>query len=329
MTVLREVATPLTVDSFDVADNVRQVIALDAARIAARARAAGELSDGRITLPYEGGWIRIMAAVLPGVGIVGYKEFHLSPGNVVRYAIHLFRLSDGSPLGVVDAALTTPLRTAAGAAVAAENFFGLKASVRLGIIGSSSEAIAGARALAEVLSVEHVCVTSRSTANREKFATKVSEELGIEVSTASSAAAAAQGRDLVYVATNSGGRVVASLRDLRDVPFVASIGSTIPQQRELDGDVLAGADAVIVDTMEVLEESGDAIAAAAVGLDRSRVLLTGDMPSRQWDRSGLTVYKSIGSPEQDVVLGYAILQAAANEGFGRVVRPLSAIKQNL
>jgi ornithine cyclodeaminase/alanine dehydrogenase-like protein (mu-crystallin family) len=115
------------------------------------------------------------------------------------------------------------------------------------------------------------------------------------------------------------------------VSFVASIGSTIPLQRELHADVLTGAACVVVDTWDVLEESGDAIAATELGLDRDRVMLLGGMGVRSWqDASGQVVYKSIGSPEQDLVLAHRILDVAQHTGhFGRAMEPLSTIKQNL
>lgn len=329
MTIQHDQAQPLAVDSFDIAEHVQPATVLEAARTAARLRADDSVRSARMTLPHDGGWMRIMAAALPELDVLGYKEFHLSPGNAVRYAVHVFTLSDGRPLGVVDAAITTTLRTSASAAIAAEAYFGVGTAVRLGVIGSGDEAMAGVRALNAVLALRQVQVTSRSAANREKFAASAAEEMGLDIRPVGSCAEVTRGCDMVYIATNSGGKVVVGLNDLRAVPFVASIGSTLPVQRELDDDVLAVADAVVVDTLDVLSESGDALAAAAHGLDRDRVSLVGTMASRSWDRSGLTVYKSIGSPEQDVVLAHAILHAADAGGFGRRIEPLSTIKQNL
>ena len=330
MTILRDQTRPLRVDSESIAKHVTQELAIEAARRAALARATGSVESTRMSVPFEGGWMRIMAAVLPSLNLFGYKEFHLATGNNVRYAVHLFALSDGRPLGVVDGALVTPLRTAASAAVAAEYFFGNGAEVRLGVIGSSAEALAGVRALNSVLKLKDVRVTSRSPENRERFAKTINEELGLDIRPENSIAETLKGVDMVYVATNSNGKVVVELKDLRDIPFVASIGSTTPAQRELDDDVLAGAAHVIVDTCDVLEESGDAIASAKHGLAREKVRLLGQMPQQEWNlKDGLTVYKSIGSPEQDLVLAHMILEAAAANGFGEHYPPISAIKQNL
>jgi alanine dehydrogenase len=331
MTLTREAARPLAVDSFEVQTHVGHDLALASAREAALAVAGGEVTCGRMTLPFDGGWMRIMGAVVPSLDLFGYKEFHLAAENTVRYAVHLFRLSDGAPLGVVDGALVTPLRTAATAAVASQWFFGRGRSIRLAVVGSGAEAQSGVRALNSVLALKDVRVTSRSQANRDACAEVLRAETGLPVSSVANIRDAVDGADMVYVATNSGGAVVATPEDLHGVPFVVSIGSTLPTQRELHGDVLADAACVVVDTWDVLEESGDAIEAAEIGLTRDRVTLLGGMPDRSWqDTVGQVVYKSIGSPEQDLVLAHRILGAARSTGsFGRPMEPLSTIKQNL
>jgi ornithine cyclodeaminase/alanine dehydrogenase-like protein (mu-crystallin family) len=331
MSISRETAQPLAVDSFEVDAHVDYELAVGAAREAASAVAAGGVQTGRVTLPFDGGWMRIMGAVVPALDLFGYKEFHLAGDNTVRYAVHLFRLSDGRPLGVVDGALVTPLRTAATAALASQWFFGQGRSVRLAVVGSGAEAQSGVRALNSVLSLKDVRVTSRSKANRDRFADVLRADLGLRVSSVDNLREAVDGADMVYLATNSGGNVVVSREDLRGVPFVASIGSTIPLQRELHGDVLTGAACVVVDTWDVLEESGDAISARELGLDRGRVMLLGAMGEHSWqDTFGQVVYKSIGSPEQDLVLAHRIIDVAQHTGgFGRPMEPLSTIKQNL
>jgi alanine dehydrogenase len=331
VTITREAAQPLAVDSFEVQAHVGHDLALTSAREAALAVVGGGVASGRVTLPFDGGWMRIMGAVVPSLDLFGYKEFHLAAENTVRYAVHLFRLSDGAPLGVVDGALVTPLRTAAAAAVASEWFFGRGRSVRLAVVGSGAEAQSGVRALNAVLALKDVRVTSRSQANRDRCAEILRTDTGLPVGSVATVRDAVDGADMVYVATNSGGAVVTSREELHGVPFVASIGSTLPTQRELHGDVLAGASCVVVDTWEVLEESGDAIAAAELGLARDRVMLMGDMRDRSWqDGVGQVVYKSIGSPEQDLVLAHRIIGAAQTSGdFGRPMEPLSTIKQNL
>lgn len=309
----------------------RPDLALAAARTAARVRLDPASDIKRMNLRMPGGWMRVLGASLPSIGVFGYKEFHYSPGGVLRYAIHLFAAEDGRPLGIVDAALITTLRTAASATAAAVAYYeGLAEPLTVGVIGSGAEAQAGLRALCSALPVTEARVSSRNQDNRRSFAQRMSAELGIAVHAMAQAADATAGADVVYLATNSGGRVVADEDDLAGAPLVLSIGSTMPDQRELGGDVLMKADTVVIDTPDLLEESGDAREAIAAGLVRSRVQLLGDYLATPGERSGRVVYKSIGSPEQDVVLAADIV-ALMNEQQveGRVIESLTDIKRNL
>lgn len=306
-------------------------LALRAARTAARVVREPGSEVKRMNFRLPGGWMRVLGAVLPSIGVFGYKEFHYSPGGTLRYAIQLFSTEDGRPLGIVDAALITTLRTAAAATAAATAFFGGRIEpLTVGVIGSGAEAQAGLRALASALPVAAARVSSRSEVNRQVFADRMAAELAIPVTPVAEAPGAAAGADVVYLATNSGGKVVADLEVLGGVPLVLSIGSTMPDQRELHADVLAKADAVVIDTPDVLEESGDALDALAGGFDPSRARLLGHYVDDPGTPAGTTVYKSIGSPEQDIVLAWEIVSLLQDQEHpGRVIDSLTAIKRNL
>lgn len=322
---------PLHLSSDDVAEHGSWALAIDAARVGALVAAAGEVETRRSTLPLEGGWMRLMAASVPALGVFGYKEFHLAADNSVRYCIKVFDSATGRPRGIVDAALITTLRTAATAAVALEHIVGSQSPVRLALVGSGAEALAGLGALQEVVKLDDVRVTSRSPQNRSAFVEQARLRTGLDVRPEASLAAAVSAADVVYAATNSGGRIVVRHADVADVPVIASIGSTIPEQRELAGDVLSEADRVIVDTHEVFEESGDALEAIAAGFDPAGATELGAAlrADETPDPSRRTVYKSIGTPVQDIVLAARLVQAAEDQGFGRRVTPLSAVKVNL
>jgi alanine dehydrogenase len=319
------------VSATDVERYGRPDLALTAARTAARVRLEVESDIKRMNFRMPGGWMRILGASLPSIGVFGYKEFHYSPGGVLRYAIHLFAHDDGRPLGIVDAALITTLRTAAAATAAAVAFHGNRTEpLTVGVIGSGAEAQAGLRALCASLPVAAARVSSRNEANRQAFADRMTADLGVPVQPASDVKGVTQGADIVYLATNSGGHVVAGREDLAGVPLVLSIGSTMPDQRELRGDVLAMADLVVIDTPDLLEESGDALEGLAAGLDRSRVRLLGNYLTEAPARGVCTVYKSIGSPEQDIVLAADIVTLMEKEqADGRVIDSLTDIKRNL
>ncbi len=86
-----------------------------------------------------------------------------------------------------------------------------------------------------------------------------------------------------------------------------SIGSTIPQQREIAVSVVEWADLIVCDVLdEVLESTGDMIAASAAGIefhDKSASLtdlLSGTCADRLASARNM-MFKSIGSGLQDIV----------------------------
>lgn len=314
------------------AEQFRVLVTLDdtlaAAREAAAARAAGQVVGGRLQLDWAGGesGTRFLAAALPTLNLFGYKQFHWI-GDGVRYACHLFRASDGAPIGVVDAASLTTLRTAATAAVAVECLYGAGRSAMVAVIGSGAEAKAGLRALARVTDIEEARVFSRRPANREGFAGELSKELGIAVRPTASLREATAGANIVYSGTQSNGAVVYGPDDVADACVIATIGSTAPDQREAAGELFARAGRIVVDTEDALHESGDLREAA---LDRTRFELLGDaLGAPAVTAVPYSVFKSIGSPEQDLVLAAHVLGRAEEYSIGRLVAPVTSRKQNL
>jgi alanine dehydrogenase len=105
---------------------------------------------------------------------------------------------------------------------------------------------------------------------------------------------------------------------------VVSIGSTLPEQREVDVSVLRRADLIVADVPgEVAHDTGDMIAAAAAGVGvTGRLvslsdLIAGRIPDwRGVGAAGVAVYKSVGSALQDVVVAGQLLATARQRGLG-------------
>jgi ornithine cyclodeaminase/alanine dehydrogenase len=289
-----------TIDGATAERLLTRAIAREAARQAAELAANDGLVKGRTSVKVGDLWMRILAAGIPELDLLGYKEFHILPPDQMRYTCHLFRLSTGEPLGVVDAHRITRLRTAASAALAVQHVFGDR-PVRIAVIGSGSEAREGLAAIAEVVSVTEACVFSPRASSRASFAA----DLGVR--DASSVAECTKGADLVYSATHSSGAIVLTPDDLRDARMLATIGSTTPFQRECSGDVFAMTRFVVVDTLDCLQESGDLIEAGGVASVLLGDFLAAPPPSPD---AGFVIYKSIGSAEQDLTLAAELLKLA-------------------
>jgi alanine dehydrogenase len=285
----------------------------------------------RFNLRFEGGWMRLMAAALPTLGVVGYKEFHLI-GSSLKIQINLFDIESGELLACLDGNYLTVLRTASTAALAAARL-AREASV-VGIIGSGAEARMQATVLSLLLDkMDRVLVYSPRKERRERFAEELSAQIGVDIEPCQDAAGAAASADLIMVATNTGGAGPAFFADwIPAAAHVSSTGSTLPEERELDSDVWKYPELIVVDRMQALEESGDAIAAAKAGtLDPSRVITLAEL----WGRRAAgavprrTLYKSVGSPLQDVAVAAYAYQNAKERGLGTGIPEFLSVKKTI
>ena len=282
-----------------------------------------KVASGRVQVNGEVSWMRILAGNLTELDLVGYKEFH-RVGQRVRYHVNLFRESTGDALGIVDGRRITSLRTSSTAALAVRKWSAGR-PVRVGMIGSGEEAREGLRGLHGAVDVARARVFSPTPSNRKAFATSMSEALFLDVTACDSQEAVLEDCDVLYVATSSHHNAFLRRSDLEAVPMVAAIGSTQPVHRELFGDVFLGA-TVVVDTPDVTHESGDCLEAVELGWDARSVIQLGDYLKADSVPGGRTVFKSIGSVEQDLVLAAHLLRAAETQGRGAVVDPVGSLR---
>ncbi len=321
---MSEYGQMLLLDGADVDRLATMPRALAAAQRAARLAATGSIVTGRVQVNGPVAWMRLLAGMVTELDLLGYKEFH-RVGRDVRYHVHLFRESTGEILGVVDGRRITSLRTAATAAAAVAHWAGNE-PIRVGVIGSGEEAREGLRAMASATAVSVASVFSPTQANREAFAAQMGAELDLEVRAKPSARDVIAECDVLYVATSSHHEPFLTAADLEGVGLVAAIGSTQPVHRELTGDVFSAADRVVVDTVDATHESGDCIEAAAQGWDRGTAVLLGDYLSQPSSRAGRTVFKSVGSVEQDLVLAFDLIEAARSAAVGAIVPDVASLR---
>lgn len=310
--------------SGDLVDQLCSVeLGLQAAQISAT---LDSVTTGRVQIADDVAWMRVLAGIVPALDVVGYKEFH-RVGQRVRYHVNLFRRSTGDMLGIVDGRRITSLRTASTAALA---FAHLDDGVpsKLAVIGSGEEAKEGLRAVAAVSSLSEVKVFSPTRENREAFCRELEPIVGVPVSPTSTIDEALTGARRAYVATSAAGAAFVSHDQVAHLELLAGIGSTRPNQRELVGAVIANASHVVFDCDDARHEPGDVIEAVGTyGFDVSRASLLGAwLASAEPHRDGLTVFKSIGTVEQDLVLAHHILQAARNAGAGTPISEVGSLR---
>lgn len=269
----------------------------------------------------DGLWLRGLTAVSPSGTTMGCKLIAASPrARRASYLISLFDQQTMALSALIDGNRVTGLRTAATAALAVDRLAPQR-PLAVGVIGSGFEARNALECLAAVRTLKSVNVFSPTPASRERFAEGFRPAL--EMTAVASAEAAVQGVDVVLCAARS--------RDESPVlrgawlpagATVVSLGSTLPEQREVDEETMARAACIVADmTEEVAHDTGDGIAAAKAGVDLSARLVSlsdlvaGRIAARR-NTADIVLYKSVGSALQDVVVAEMLLARARKLGRG-------------
>ncbi|ALJ21396.1 ornithine cyclodeaminase family protein [Microbacterium sp. No. 7] len=283
-------------------------------------------NPGRIFADSKREWMRVMPSVPSSGRLFGAKSINgsFADGLQVSYLISLFDKDTAALVALVDGNRITGLRTAATSAVGAETIIPRR-PLRVGVIGSGFEAQSHTSALSLVADFALVSVFSPTKTNRDAFAAKFAESLGVPVVPVDSAEAAATGADLILCAARSRDESPTIQAEWVGADAtIVSIGSTTPGQRELPADLIARASLVVADGVdEVVHGSGDMIAARAAGIDVDGItvslnsVLLGNTPV---DREhGIRIYKSTGSGLQDIVVAEALVDLARQQGIGTVL----------
>jgi ornithine cyclodeaminase/alanine dehydrogenase len=274
----------------------------------------------------KGYWLRTLSGILPGQGVMGAKIIAASPvAQAASYLIPLFDVQSMALLALIDAASVTGFRTAATSALASRQLC-VAGRPRVAVIGSGFEARMHLEALARSGPLGDVLVFSPREASRVAFCAAMAG-LGIPASAVTSAREAVESADLVVCAARSRDESPTVRGDwLRPGMTVVSIGSTLPEQREMDAASLERADLIVADMVdEVAHDTGDLVEARRAGVEFSHKLValqsivSGEHPGRS-SPAQIVVYKSVGAAIQDLAVAAMCLERAIAAGVGTRIR---------
>jgi len=277
----------------------------------------------------RGSWLRTLPALPPTSRYFGAKLMGMAPAAAtprVEYVIVLFDRETSRIAAFVDASKVTAYRTAATSAAALERL-APPGTMRLAVLGSGLEASMHVRAFSRVRQPERIAVFSPTPQRRTAFADAASADLGVLAEAVDEPEAAVDGATVVLAAARSHGEVPILYGDwLPETATVVSIGSTVPEQREIDASVVARCDRIVCDDVhEVVAETGDMREAERAGVrfaDKTfslHALMSGELDSLPPARRPL--FKSVGSGLQDVVVGELVLRKALEADLA-VVLPI-------
>lgn len=273
-------------------------------------RAMDTNTPPRQHVPFGDGELLFMPSV--GRRGAGVKLVTVNPANAVRGlplingSYLFFDRETLRPLASIDAAALTALRTAAVSAVATRALSPPE-SERLVIFGAGTQAHSHLEAMAAVRPIRDVRVVSRSE-DRARALVALAREIGWPAGV--EAPEAVSSADIVCTCTTSASPVLDG-RLLKEDAHVNAVGAYKRDAREIDSETVRRAGVVVVETLEVMAESGDlAVPLGEEVLEPARVVALRDVLDR--NRPGtpeITLFKSVGQAFEDLAVAQAAVDA--------------------
>jgi ornithine cyclodeaminase/alanine dehydrogenase-like protein (mu-crystallin family) len=222
---------------------------------------------------------------------LGTKVYATNPKYGAHFFFLLFDAETGKPLAHMEANHLGQIRTGAASGYATDLLAAPDAST-LAIIGSGFQARTQLPAMREVRRFKDIRVWSRNEKNRSAFAAET------QTRATSTAEEAVRGADVVVTATWSKDPVLEASW-ISPGTHINAMGSNQAQRRELPSDLIARADLIAVDSIEVAKiESGDLLLAPVDWADPRIVDLA--QVDRRPQGDPVTIFKSNGLGVEDV-----------------------------
>ncbi len=253
----------LSLDEATVRSLLTRSDALDAVRRALRALAHDEvLMPDELAMVLDGGELHVKGGHLRGSRYASFKVATGFPGNAALgvpvndgFSMVLDARTGSLVASLHDGGWLTELRTGAAGALAAE-LLSRPDATRVALVGAGAQARFQLDALREVRDVQSVSVWNRTASRAEQFAATVRAELGLPVEVAADVRTAVERADVV-VTTTASTTPLLHADWLQPGTHVTAMGSDFPDKRELAADVLARADVVVADRVDVCARVGE------------------------------------------------------------------------
>jgi alanine dehydrogenase len=297
-------------------------MAIDAVEEISRKQASGEVivhPRRRFELP-GGGFFHYMAAADFTAGYVAMKQYTFVRGRI-RFLVPLYEAATGDLVALIEADYMGQLRTGAASGVATKYLARPDARVAA-IIGTGGQAKTQLEAITAVRKLESVRAYGRDPERRSQFAKEMTRRLGVPVTSVGSASEAVLGADIVCTATTASQPIVRGT-DLGNGLHINAIGANHAHKRELDGEAVASADVIVVDSVEqARQEAGDLIIAFQgdevcwTGVKKLSDVVTAKTTGRT-SAGEVTLFKSNGIASWDLAVAMKVYALAKDKGLGK------------
>lgn len=250
----------------------------------------------------------------------GYYDNHklgLPPGMAI---IVLLDLKTSMPLAIMDGSHITSYRTGAAGAVAA-SVLARKDSTKVGVIGAGTQGRMQILALKELFHLEEIRVWDIEEKMGKRYATEMSELLGIDVTYSTNREAVVRGSDIVVTVTPSKKALVME-GWIEKGMHINAIGADGPGKQELDPAIVKLADKVVVDSLKQCKIIGEIQHALSLGLIKEQdvhgeigEILIGKKVGRE-SNDEITLFDSTGLAAQDIAAAHVVLEVAKTKNLG-------------
>jgi ornithine cyclodeaminase/alanine dehydrogenase len=283
-----------------------------------------------IKIPGHGGSALFMPAHIGAMDALGIKVVTVYPENPTKYGkptvlgvILLNDPSTGEVVAVMDGGYITAMRTGAVSGVATKYMAREDAEVA-GVFGAGVQARMQLEAVAAVRKLKVVYVYDVVPEQRERFASEMSEKLGVPVHAVDDPRGAVEECDIICTATSAAEPVFKGEWLLAGT-HINGIGSHARHMRELDTETIKRS-RVIVDLKEAaLQEAGDIIIPIKEGeVPEGHIagelgdVITGKVEGRK-SADEITLFKSVGLAIQDVSVASRVYHLARGQGVGHEI----------
>jgi ornithine cyclodeaminase len=289
-----------------------------------------------VDMPDGSGVVLFMPAFVPASdaapAATGAKIVSVFAGNrdlglpTINAIVIVVDPATGVPLGMLEGASVTALRTGAVSG-AATDLLARPDAKTLAVIGAGAQGLTQAAAVAAVRDLETIWVVDRSEDALASFADRLSvwaSDLTDRVRTTTDAREAVSEADVICTATTATSPVFDDAW-LRPGAHINGVGAYTPMMQEIPDETIARS-YVVVDAVEAaLHEAGDliqalergAISRAAISAELGQVV-TGAARGRE-SADEITFFKSVGNAIQDMIVAGSALQAAEARGIGQLI----------
>lgn len=295
------------------------------------------LSEGRalaplrsvMAMPGARGMLGNMPGYLADPECFGVKLVSLMPRNEPgRYSSHLglvllFESEHGCPMGILDAAEITAIRTAAASGLATRLLARPDAG-DLAILGAGEQARSHLEAMLAVRPLRRIRVWARDRAKAEVFAGTEGARHGVAIETAGGVPEAVAGADIICTLTKA--REPILLGDwISRGAHLNVVGSSVAAAAEIDTAAVVQSRFFVDCRNSTVNEGGEylralrcgAISAAHIAAEIGEVA-NGTHPGRT-SRDEVTLYKSLGVAPQDLASAHYVLDKARAAGIGQLI----------